>query len=126
MKRTLLSRTVFNTGFLVVITVLLTLPSFAQSVSIVPAGTPIRPNLIPIDHAVGFSINPMGFGNCMSNLAYEWVVQNANNEIVFQGTLSNPKYSFSAEGTYTVGVTLTTLPGGYCAANLTKTASSTH
>jgi PKD repeat protein len=101
------------------------LSSFAQTVTIVPTGTVAKPNLIPVNNTVSFSINPIGFGACMTNLAYSWAIQNSKKDTVYRSTSDAPKYNFTKEDTYTVTLTVKTVRGGYCSANITKSASST-
>jgi hypothetical protein len=104
---------------------ILLMNSFAQTVTIVPTGTPAKPNLIPVNNDVSFSINPIGFGSCMNNLSYAWAVLNSKGDTVLKSTSSSPKYNFVKEDTYTVSLTVKTLPGGYCGSNVTRTAYST-
>jgi hypothetical protein len=104
---------------------MLSLGSFAQTVTIVPTGTTAKPNLIPVNNAVTFSINPIGFGYCYNNLSYSWAIVNAKSDTIFRSTSSTPNYNFTKEDVYTIALTVKTVPGGYCPSAITKTATST-
>lgn len=125
MKRTVLNSVSLKKCLLLITVGILSLSSYAQSVIIVPTGTPAKPNLIPKDNAVTFSINPLGFGACLNSLSYSWAILNSKNDTVFTSTLSTPNYNFTKEDVYTVSLTVKTIPGGYCTANISKTATST-
>ncbi|HEX2532715.1 MAG TPA: T9SS type A sorting domain-containing protein, partial [Chitinophagaceae bacterium] len=68
--------------------------------------------------------NPIGFGSCMYNLSYSWAILNSKKDTVFKSTQGTPRFNFTKEDLYTVTLTVKTVPGGYCAANTTRTASS--
>jgi len=132
MKRSVLKTTrsehsISNFKKLVVVLTLavLSLTSIAQTVTIAPAGTPARPNLIPVNNTVSFSIDPTVFGACMSNLSYSWTLVNSENQTIYTSTSTSPKYNFSKEDVYTINVTVKTMPGGHCPANIIRSASST-
>lgn len=121
-----LHNTVFLRRYLVVVMVsILSLGAFAQTVTISPAGTTAKPNLIPVNNAVTFSINPIGFGACMNNLSYSWAILNSNKDTVYKSVASTPNYNFTKEDIYTISLTVKTLPGGSCTANITKSTAST-
>ncbi|HEX2606448.1 MAG TPA: T9SS type A sorting domain-containing protein [Flavisolibacter sp.] len=103
----------------------LSLGAMAQTVTIVPTGTVAKPNLIPEKNGVTFSINPVAFGSCMNNLSYSWAIVNAAKDTVLKSTAAEPRFFFDKLGSYTVSLTVKTLPGGSCTANITKTATST-
>jgi hypothetical protein len=123
MKRSVLNN--FKKNLLFASAGILSMSSFAQSINIVPTGTPAKPNLIPVDNAVTFSINPIGFGACYNSLSYSWAILNSKKDTVYKSKLGTPKYYFWKDDIYTVSVTVKTIPGGPCTANLTKSASST-
>jgi len=60
----------------------------------------------------------------MNNLSYSWAIVNASSDTIFRSTASTPNYYFGTKGTYTVALTVKTLPGGSCGASITKTATS--
>jgi hypothetical protein len=122
MKRSVLN---LKMHFLLGIAGMLSLTSVAQSIAIVPTGTAAKPNLIPVFNAVTFSVNPISFGACYNRLSYSWAILNSKKDTIFKSTLEGPRYFFSKEGTYTVVVTVKTVPGGSCASNITKSATST-
>lgn len=103
----------------------LSLSSFAQTVTIVPTGTTAKPNLIPVNNAVTFSINPIGFGYCYNNLSYSWAIVNSKNDTLFKSTSGTPNYNFTKEDVYTIALKVSTVPGGYCPSVVTRTATST-
>lgn len=125
MKRSVLNLINFKSCFVLTILSILSLSSFAQTVTIVPTGTTAKPNLIPVNNSVTFSINPIVFGSCMNNLSYSWAILDSKKDTVFKSTSSTPKYNFTKEDVYAVSLTVKTVPGGSCAANITKSASST-
>ncbi|HTM93727.1 MAG TPA: T9SS type A sorting domain-containing protein [Flavisolibacter sp.] len=125
MKRFVLNTLSFKNCVVAAIACILTLNSFAQTVTIVPTGTAAKPNLIPVNNTVSFSINPIGFGACMYNLTYSWTIKDSKNIIILTSTSDAPKYNFTKEDVYTVTVTVKTVPGGYCSSNITRSASST-
>ncbi|RYZ30664.1 MAG: T9SS type A sorting domain-containing protein [Chitinophagaceae bacterium] len=125
MNQSVLNIFSFKKLFAFVIVSMLSLSSFAQTVTIVPTGTPTKPNLIPVNNTVTFSINPIVFGTCIYNLSYSWTVLNSKLDTVLKSTEESPKYTFTKEDVYTATLTVKTLPGGYCAANITKTTTST-
>lgn len=124
MKRFLLKTLNSNKHLVLAVVTILSLNSFAQTVTIVPTGTSTKPNLIPVDNAVTFSINPIGFGACMNNLSYSWAILNSKNDTIYKSSASAPNYNFTKEDTYKVILTVKTLPGGSCSANITKSATS--
>lgn len=125
MIRSVLNTLTFKKLFVLAMLSVLSLGSFAQTVTIVPTGTTAKPNLIPVDNAVTFSINPIGFGACMNNLSYAWAILDSKKDTIFKSTLATPNYDFTTEDVYTVVLTVKTVPGGSCGANITKSASST-
>jgi hypothetical protein len=125
MERSVLNFFYCKKIFLLAIAALLSMGSFAQSITISPAGTSSKPNLIPVNNTVTFSINPIAFGACYNNLSYAWTIRNASSTIVYSSTSDAPKYNFTNEDVYTVTVTVKTIPGGYCSSNITRSASST-
>jgi hypothetical protein len=116
MKRSVLLLTIFG---------ILSLSCFSQTINIVPFGTAAKPNLIPVQNDVTFSVNPIAFGACYNSLSYSWTVTNSKNDIVLKSSSASPKYFFSKEDTYTVSVTVKTIVGGSCTANITKSTTST-
>lgn len=125
MKRSVHNTVYFKRYFVLAILSILSLGSFAQTVTIAPTGTTTKPNLIPVNNAVTFSINPIGFGACMNTLSYSWAIQDSKNDTVYKSTLATPNYNFTKEDVYKVTLTVKTVPGGSCTANITKSASST-
>lgn len=121
MKRSVLNTIILKTFFLFAIIGIFSLSSFAQTVTIVPTGTAAKPNLIPVNNAVTFSINPIVFGRCMNSLSYSWTIKDSKNVTLFTSTSADPNYNFTKEDTYTVSLTVKT---GSCS-YITKTASST-
>lgn len=124
METSVLTRVSLKKWFVLAAVCVLSLGSFAQTVTIVPTGTVAKPNLIPVNNSVSFSINPLGFGNCMNRLSYKWAILNAANDTLYKSTASNPVYNFTTEGVFTVVLSVTTLPGGSCTANVTRSATS--
>ncbi len=124
MKRSVLNAIYLKNIFVLTVVSMLCIVSFAQTVTIVPTGTVAKPNLIPVNNAVSFSINPIGFGACMYNLSYAWNIIDSKGNTVYTSTSNAPNYNFTKEDTYTVMLTLKTLAGGSCGAS-TRTASST-
>lgn len=102
----------------------LSMSAFAQTVNIVPNGSTAKPNLIPVNNSVTFSIDPIGFGSCMNNLSYSWAILNSKKDTVYKSTASTPNYNFTIEDTYTVYLTVKTVPGGYCSSSIIKYATS--
>jgi hypothetical protein len=81
--------------------------------------------LIPVFNNVTFSVNPIAFGACYYSLSYSWTITNSKNEIVYKSTVAGPRYYFNKEDVYTVSVTVKTIAGGSCTANITKSTTST-
>jgi hypothetical protein len=124
MKRSVPNTVYFKRYFAIAVVSIFSLSSFAQTVTIVPTGTTTKPNLIPVNNTVSFSINPIGFGACMNNLSYSWAILNSKNDTIYKSASSTPNYNFTKEDVYTVTLTVKTLPGGSCSANITRSASS--
>ena len=125
MKRSVLNIFDFKRYLLLAFVGILSLGSYAQNITIVPTGTTTKPNLIPVNNAVTFSINPIAFGGCYNRLSYSWAILNSKKDTIYKSTSDTPKFNFSKEDTYTVTLTVKTVRGGYCSSNITRSASST-
>jgi hypothetical protein len=123
MKRSVLIN--FKKHFLLAMAGILSLTSIGQNIAIVPTGTAAKPNLIPVNNAVTFSVNPISFGACYNKLSYSWAILNSKKDTIYKSTSAGPRYYFSREDIYTVAVTVKTVPGGSCAANISKSTTST-
>jgi hypothetical protein len=124
MKRSVLNNFNFKRYLLFTIVGILSMNAISQSITIVPTGTTAKPNLIPVNNTVTFSVNPIVFGACYNRLSYSWAILNSKNDIVYESISNAPKFNFSTEDVYTVTLTVKTVPGGPCGANVTRSASS--
>ena len=124
MKRSVLNTVKFKSILALAFTSVLSAGVFAQVVSIVPAGTVAKPNLVPVDNSVSFSINPIAFGTCYNNLSYSWAIVDSKKDTIYRSTSASPRFNFTKEGIYTVALTVKTVPGGYCTANVTRSGTS--